>query len=281
MKNPAWTKEEIILALDLYFKKINSGASFNRTEPEIIELSYLLRLANFHPDNTKSENFRSVDSIVFKLNNIMYIDKGKGAKNHSDLDLSTYQEFVNDRTNLTILAKKIRTKIFEKTLIKNKEIEEDFNTEVQKSKIMSEEELKSIPNTIEISKNVKNYNYFKRNSKLSKTVLFKSDYKCEACNVKTFKSKSGMPNYVEAHHLIPINQQYNDIFKMEYKMYKSLDIECNIVSLCPNCHAKFHYGDSDEVKEIIKLLYYNREEKLTSIFEKINLNKLYEFYNVD
>ncbi|MGL4999965.1 MAG: HNH endonuclease [Cetobacterium sp.] len=48
---------------------------------------------------------------------------------------------------------------------------------------------------------------------------------------------SGTTNkqYMEAHHLIPMNAQ--DSFK------NSLDVLGNVVSLCPNCHRMIHHGD--------------------------------------
>ncbi|MBY0001439.1 HNH endonuclease [Priestia aryabhattai] len=51
---------------------------------------------------------------------------------------------------------------------------------------------------------------------------------------------------MEAHHLIPMKKQ-NDY-------QNSIDVDGNIICLCPTCHRKIHVGNNNK-KELIKLLY--------------------------
>lgn len=97
-------------------------------------------------------------------------------------------------------------------------------------------------------------------------------YLCEFDNCHmTFTSKANNENYVEAHHLVPIQLQ-------SYFLY-SLDVESNIVSLCPVCHRKIHLATSDEKREIITRLYKNRIERLKECNIMIELEDLIKFYS--
>ena len=81
-------------------------------------------------------------------------------------------------------------------------------------------------NDLQITKN-------KRDPKKGANAKKRAKYLCEVDgNHKTFKGQNG-ENYCEAHHLIPMN--------MQEKFFYSLDVEANIVSLCPTCHNLLHY----------------------------------------
>lgn len=85
----------------------------------------------------------------------------------------------------------------------------------------------------------------------------------------TFKKPDGT-QYMEAHHLIPLNQQYR--FK------KKLDCKANIVPLCPNCHSRFHHGGIDEIKPVLKHLYDERKETLKKSGLDISFDDLLACY---
>lgn len=99
--------------------------------------------------------------------------------------------------------------------------------------------------------------------------LYLAQFKCELDESHLlFITKNDTP-YLECHHLIPL--MYHDLFDF------SLDVESNIVCLCPNCHKKMHYGKDIELE--LKKLYIKRKNRLESsglniTFEE--LNALYE-----
>lgn len=68
-------------------------------------------------------------------------------------------------------------------------------------------------------------------------------------------------NYVEAHHLIPM--QYQEKFD------NSLDIHGNIVSICLVCHKKIHHGLFKNKKHILEILFKSRRER--RIISEVNL----------
>ena len=91
-----------------------------------------------------------------------------------------------------------------------------------------------------------------------------ADYRCEntLCDTHLFLRKDGKTNYTEAHHLIPLQYQRDFDF--------SLDVEANVVSLCPNCHCLLHYGQDKE--ELLRQLYNQRKSRL----QKCNLDIRFE-----
>lgn len=121
-------------------------------------------------------------------------------------------------------------------------------------------------------------NRYKTNSKLAKTVLKRSGYKCEFGKLigfdhVTFPSKNNLP-YLEAHHLIPMKAQ-KDFVDV------NLDREENIVGLCPMCHSIVHYGNLKEKEKVLRKLYDERicllkncSQPIDITFEEL-INKYY------
>jgi hypothetical protein len=110
----------------------------------------------------------------------------------------------------------------------------------------------------------------KRSAARGKEAISEGNYQCAIDSLhSSFTSKSGFP-YIEAHHLIPICTE--DDF--EY----SLDVKGNILPLCPNCHAKIHYGQPEEVSDMIEQLYHERARELTLSGIPIDLETLKSYY---
>lgn len=130
-------------------------------------------------------------------------------------------------------------------------------------------DLSSLNNRIpQIGGGVRN-NRFKTDSRLSKTVLRRCNYKCEYatltnCEHITFTSKSNLP-YLEAHHLIPMKAQ------KDY-LGVNLDRAENIIGLCPLCHSIVHYGNFDEKEKVLRKLYDNRINLLKNSDQPINIS---------
>lgn len=121
-------------------------------------------------------------------------------------------------------------------------------------------------------KSKKEYTYYvsPRNNTTSENALALAKYKCE-CNpyhVTFTRKKNNLP-YMEPHHLIPLEFQ-------EFFSY-SLDIECNIISLCSNCHNEIHYGKNN--REMIKKFYTMRKEDLKRSGIEITLENLFQMYD--
>jgi hypothetical protein len=115
-----------------------------------------------------------------------------------------------------------------------------------------------------------NITRYKTNSRIAKTAIDLSNYKCLYNDShETFISKIGKP-YMEAHHLIPMAAQ------------KDFDINIdrieNIVSLCPICHSAIHLGDQDLILELLKKIYDIKESELKRVGINISFEELFSKY---
>lgn len=129
----------------------------------------------------------------------------------------------------------------------------------------------SKPQPIKPSKENNGKKVYPRNLSYAKKALEKANFSCEADNShKTFISKATGEQYVEAHHLIPL--QFQDEFNY------SLDVPANIVSLCPNCHKKLHFASVDDKKEILEKLLENRNNELKNFGIEVRQEELFEIY---
>ena len=70
MNRRLWTREEIILALDLFYK-IDDVQEHKPDNPLVINLSNFLKM-NFHPMNIHS-NVRSPAAVCMKLDHFRYL----------------------------------------------------------------------------------------------------------------------------------------------------------------------------------------------------------------
>lgn len=155
----------------------------------------------------------------------------------------------------------------------NGDIEED-----EYQRVMETINLESATIVEDIPQNKKEGNYcvktnrWKRNYIIAKKAILQSGYRCEYDSTHLFfHSNITGQNYVEAHHLIPM--EFQEIF--DY----SLDVEANIVSLCPLCHKKVHHATTEEKKPILDKIYSQRKSRLASCKINIEFGNLIELYN--
>ena len=111
----------------------------------------------------------------------------------------------------------------------------------------------------------------KRDANVAINALCIAEHKCEVNPTHTtFLRKRTTIPYMESHHLIPISK-FRDF---QY----SLDVEENVVSLCPNCHRLLHHGRMAEKEPILRSLLRQRIEGLRQCGISITLEKLKEYY---
>lgn len=119
-----------------------------------------------------------------------------------------------------------------------------------------------------------------RNAKIINKSLEKYQYNCalddESHKSIYFKSGKNNQNFLEGHHLIPIEQQ--EAYWHDFKV--NLDCLLNVEPLCPICHSKVHYGNKYVKLEVLKKLYDKCLPNLKIIDQEITFDKLLSFYNV-
>jgi len=86
----------------------------------------------------------------------------------------------------------------------------------------------------------------------------------------SFMSRKTKKNYVEAHHVVP--------FSYQGRFAHSLDVEENIVALCPNCHRKLHHGTAAEKNAPLERLLNERHVALGSRGISVSLSELKAMY---
>jgi 5-methylcytosine-specific restriction protein A len=86
-RNPPWQRDELILALDLYFR--HRPDRISKTHPEVVALSKLLNALPLHSDRPDRERFRNANGTYIKLCNFLALDPdyhGKGLERGGRLD---------------------------------------------------------------------------------------------------------------------------------------------------------------------------------------------------
>lgn len=118
---------------------------------------------------------------------------------------------------------------------------------------------------------------FKTQKKIRDSVLQKANYICNCDDSKHFYFESvDLHNYVEGHHVVPMNRQEEYYFDEDI----NLDIPNNIVPLCPNCHCQIHLGSRQARIKIISELYIRNKAKLLSFKPNLTLSLLASYYNI-
>ena len=108
-KNPKWSRSEIIVALDFYFKHYPNIPGVN--SQEIIEISNILRDMKLQKDNTITSNYRNTSGVYMKLMNFNHLNpdqSSKGLSGGSVLDQQIFKEFYNDQNFLSNIADEIK-----------------------------------------------------------------------------------------------------------------------------------------------------------------------------
>lgn len=146
--------------------------------------------------------------------------------------------------------------------------EYEYQREVWKNR---HSELPDIPQKKKQATNVNGNLLYPRNPAHAKKSIREANYSCEiSTEHKTFIQKFNLKPYTEAHHLIPLK------YHSDYPA--SLDVPANIISLCPSCHRKMHFGQLDEVELLLKSLWEKRAKRISECGLEVSMRKLKMHY---
>jgi 5-methylcytosine-specific restriction protein A len=224
MRNPKWHRDEIILALDLYFDK--DLGPIDPLNPKIIALSELLNklpIFDYKPDQ---KTFRNPNGVSLKLSNFKALDpnyEGKGMKGHSILDNKVFQEFSSDIQLLHQIAIKIK-EVSDNRKLSN-EIYKIENDETSETNSVKEGQVL-----------YKLHKLRERNRKIieakkNKVLNEGKKLECEACEFDFGKTYGKLgEGYIECHHLIPLSN---------FQVNKETTLD-DLALLCSNCHRMIH-----------------------------------------
>jgi 5-methylcytosine-specific restriction enzyme A len=216
-RNPSWARDELILALDLYFRQ--RPLRIGHDHSEVVALSDFLKSLMIHPDPPDAKSFRNPNSVYMKLCNFLPLDpsyKGKGLRRGGAEDLAVWKEFSSDPALLAETAAAIRSYASDRSLVTFSAIDED---EFAEGRLLYRAHI-TRERSPALVKQVKR-SALKRYGKVM----------CEVCGFN-FQMKYGPlgENYIECHHVVPISQ-LAPAAKTRVK---------DIALLCSNCHRMIH-----------------------------------------
>jgi len=218
--NPNWTREEVVLALDLYFECRERVPSAN--DPRVRALSEVLRAFPHHSLAARKESFRNPDGVAFKLQNLRQVDTGKGLGNVSKIDREVWNEFATTPDKVKEIAALIRAGI--STLYHVREDEAEYEVFAE-GRVVTETHVRR-----------------ERNSKLRIQLIEKrrKDNRlfCELCG----RFPRGLSETVgdaifEAHHIVPLATGEARSTKLS-----------EMALLCACCHRLIHRAIAAEGK---------------------------------
>ncbi|MBS1078078.1 HNH endonuclease [Gluconobacter kondonii] len=222
-RNPAWTRDEIILALDLY-RKLN-GICPAVTDLRVIELSRTLNILGqsfSHSDST----FRNANGVVMKLMNLRAHDPAYtagGLKAGNRLEKEVWEDFGNDSILLQKVAHTIRAQIgpkgMEEATAFQINLDDEEGEEATEGKILT-----ALHRRRERSPKLTRR---KKEQVLSET----GRLSCEACgfNFAQVYGERGK-DFIECHHTKPLSD-LNQSTKTKIE---------DLALVCANCHRMIH-----------------------------------------
>lgn len=226
MRNPKWHRDELILALDLYFQ-LKPGQIHARN-PLIIELSNVLNTLPLFEDKPDAARFRNPNGVGLKLSNFLALDDtyaGKGMSSSSKLDKVVFDEFKHQRALLHNLANAIKESVanpeIAKSILSTNDVEIDPDFARMEGTLLYRYHLSRERNPTLAKK--KKEQAIKRHGKLE----------CELCsfNYEKVYGEAGA-GFMECHHKNPLHTLIE-------KTKTSLD---DLMLVCANCHRMLHRG---------------------------------------
>jgi 5-methylcytosine-specific restriction protein A len=113
-RNPAWQRDELILALDLYFS--HNPRHIDQRHAEVIRLSDTLNALPIHHKRPDEERFRNANGVYMKLCNFLRFDPsytGVGLRGGGKLEQEIWDEFSDNQHYLHMVAESIRRSVSE------------------------------------------------------------------------------------------------------------------------------------------------------------------------
>jgi 5-methylcytosine-specific restriction enzyme A len=210
--NPNWTRDEVILALGLYFDC--KGSIPGKSDPRVKTLSDILRAFPHHSASARKESFRNPDGVAFKLQNLRQVATGKGLGNVSRTDREVWEELGSDPKRTKQLAALIRAGI---KVVEGVKEASNNDEEFAEGKVVTETHVRR-----------------ERDPKLRKRLLEQHQtsggLSCEVCGSTLTSYAPHLREAVfEAHHILPLSAGQER--KTQLK---------DMSLLCANCHRMVH-----------------------------------------
>lgn len=217
--NPRWSRDETILALQLY-QDLNGNVPSGK-DTQVRELSEILRRLPYHPATTRKDSFRNPDGVAFKLQNLRHVATGKGLGKVSKMDRAIWAELGGRPEETKRLAEMILAAVKHADELQTYP-DVDDEDEFLEGRVLTQ-----------------NHKRRERSPKLRRHLLAqrqkKGPLKCDMCHASSMSLSAKFEDAsFEVHHLIPVSTA-------EERKTRISDVAL----LCANCHRLLHRAISN------------------------------------
>jgi 5-methylcytosine-specific restriction protein A len=221
-RNPGWTRDELILAFDIYMR--HRGHDVGKNSEAVAELSTLLNRLNKASRFPDPERYRNANSVYMKLGNFKHIDPGypgAGLRGGGALDREVWRTFADDPERLAKTAAAIKAAIeAEEVPAAPMDVDdEEADMEAPEGRTLTVQHQRRERNRKLVER--KKAAALKRTGKLT----------CEACGFD-FANAYGErgAGFIECHHTTPVSElQPNAKTRL-----------ADLALVCSNCHRMIH-----------------------------------------
>ncbi|MCB1218089.1 HNH endonuclease [bacterium] len=231
MRKVDWTRPELILALDLYYKTDHILLSDQRVH----DLSQHLINLNIYPIDIRPDNFRNPSGVYNKLLNYASLDPNhpiNSRDNGGRLTEAIFMEFENDTARLF----KCASLIYDSPVFDYDDVEKNIDA--------------TIASAIEGGRQQVTHSRIERNAKLSlnkkKDTLKRTNaLACEVCGFD-FENYYGTigKHFAECHHIVPLGE-------LSQERETTLN---DLAIVCANCHRMLHRRKDMTIAMLIEII---------------------------
>lgn len=201
MANASFTRDEVILALDVLYS--NGGIAPQPESCEIWQLSELLHRLPIHPVATRKKDFRTPTGVQAQISRYQH----RYANMVGAMFYKVDDEFESRHDELHEIAEAIRRNVaaFESTLFGDPLEDNGF------------------PEGILLG-------HLHRIIETRDSAVLTPEKRCDICQIDTTDIYPGCPNLMRMHLTVPVTELD------AARRYRAADF----IAVCPNCHAALH-----------------------------------------
>lgn len=222
-RNPPWMRDELILALELYFR--NRQSPPGKTSREVAELSQILNLLGQRVGRAAEGKYRNVNGVYMKMMNFRRFDPITTAEGRVGLTRGNkeeevvWNEFVGDQARLKTVAAAITSALRDDHDWDDNDLYDDGFCEAPEGRVLTRIHVTRERNRKLVEK--------KKAAELART----GRLVCEVCNFD-FEARYGDRGrgFIEVHHTKPVHT-------LEDGATTKL---ADLALLCANCHRMVH-----------------------------------------
>lgn len=216
-RNPPWTYDELILAMDLYQRE---GLIDDR-HPLVVELSEILNALPIHTVRPDAEKFRNANGVAMKLGNFARLDPaypGKGLDAGAHRDEEVWDYFAERPDELIALAARIRQGAVSAEQAFPPAPEEGEDEVIEGRLLYRRHRTRE-----------RNQSLVKR--KKDSVLMREGRLPCEVCGFDFADTYGELgENFIECHHTIPLSESGEE----------TTTTLNDLAVVCSNCHRMLH-----------------------------------------